>query len=428
MPMKSLKKGLSVLLSLVLCGSMVIPAFAAVTFADLDNAINYDSDNGIASTGTRVGDRYVYGVVVNESENKYEIEAWDDTDSGDRNVQVNTDITYDPDIDGEYGTTIYVGGGKDVNLDLGKNTITGTKDASVIYISDGDPDDSSSPAPDVTITGGTITNVPQKGPDGNADGGTDSTSKNSVIYVGKNAELTLDDTDVIGGEDTQSGIYAGPGADVTLTGGATVSNSNQDGDDVYLSYGDIGLNGNSGKNASASINTPEGGSWVDNSGNPVTPDEDGIVTSDKALGLTWKPNSGSNNEGGGGTSTEVEITDPDVPLAEGPVSCAEFIHKMWVLDGEPAPLDDRGLPEGVDEGHEFAPAIAWAASADIVPVDGFDAEALLTVALAREYLTSFAAYADMAMPELVTLTGKDDDLVLNSDGVLDEFFGEKDSE
>lgn len=96
---------------------------------------------------------------------------------------------------------------------------------------------------------------------------------------------------------------------------------------------------------------------------------------------------------------------------------------MWVLDGEPEPLDGLGLPEGLDQDHAYAPAIVWAASAGIVSRDSFDAEALLTVALAREFLTSFAAYADMAMPELTTLTGEDDDLVLNSDDVLDEFFG-----
>lgn len=408
--MKSLKKGLSVLLSLVLCGSMVAPAFAA-TFGELNAAIidNQGTADNHAS--------YAEG----------EIEAWND--GGTRHVQLNEDVTYNSKTDADSDTSIYIG--RDVNLDLGGNTVTGTEDASVIEIGGGDPDGSSSPAPDVTITGGKITNVPQEGSGENADGGTDSTSsKNSVIHVGKNAELTLDNTDVIGGADTESGIYAGPGADVILTNGATVSN--EGGDDVYLDYGDTGFYVESGENDGASINTPEGGSWVDSSGNPVSTDKNGIVTSDNALGLKWaNPTTGDNGRGDteyDGGDTEVEIADPDVPLAEGPVSCAEFIYKMWVLDGEPEPLDDRGLPAAVDDDHEFAPAITWAASAGIVPMDGFDAEALLTVGLAREYLTGFAAYADMVMPELTTLTGKDDELVMNSDDVLDEFFGEKDGE
>lgn len=426
--MKSLKKGLSVLLSLVLCGSMVIPAFAA-TFTDLQEAISDtatpDTEDK-TSNGTELGDGR-QGYAWNGEAENWGIEAWDEGDT--RHVQVNENVSYDEKVDNS-NKSIIINSGTKVDVTMKEDvSITGTKDASVIIVSGStDPDGKYSPAPgELEITGGTITNVPQEGSDGNADKGTDPISpENSVIYVGTNAELTLDDTDVIGGEDTQSGIYAGPGADVTLTGGATVSNKG--GDDIYLDYGDTGFYVESGENDGASINTPKGGSWVDSSGDPVSANEKGIVTSDKPLGLTWKPNSGSNNEGGGGTSNEVEITDPDVPLAEGPVTAAEFIHKMWVLDGEPAPLDDRGLPQSVDEDHEYAPAIAWAASADIVPVDSFDAEALLTVALAREYLTNFAAYADMAMPELTALTGKDSDLVMNSDDVLDEFFGEKDSE
>lgn len=80
------------------------------------------------------------------------------------------------------------------------------------------------------------------------------------------------------------------------------------------------------------------------------------------------------------------------------------------------------------EEHEYSPAVAWAKSIGIIDgyEDGiFEPDELVTVSTVRSILTRFAAYADMAMPELTTLTGADDEAVLNRDQVLAEFFGEE---
>ena len=447
LPMKSLKKGLSVLLSLVLCGSMVAPAFAA-TFSDLQDAISdtMSTDSGDSgggsqggTTDTSSGDSssepqgsttgtdssshengtvfqtdngqerqgYAWNEQANDNTGWWGIEAWNDGDT--RHVQLNENVErIDPtDPDASHTEPITVEENETVVIDTAGNDINGNKGAgNAIFNVSGN----------LTVNGQS-----EDGKIGTIQGGNNIYGNGGAINVGSDATVTLNDVKVT--DNTAAGdgdgIYAAEGATVILTGKTEVSgNGTEDDDeDIYLDDGAT-LNGES-------LTAPEGTVWTDEAGK-TTPVNSTVSSENGSHSLKWTPGSGSGNYGGG--STEVEITDPDVPLAEGPVSCAEFIHKMWVLDGEPAPLDDRGLPEGVDEDHEFAPAIAWAASADIVPVDGFDAEALLTVALAREYLTSFAAYADMAMPELVTLTGKDDDLVLNSDGVLDEFFGEKGSE
>lgn len=414
--MKIFNKALAVLLALALCCSMAAPAFAA-SFADLSNAISdkdsYYRDPAMQDNewlkGKDLGGRYGYGNQI-EGSGRYEIEAWDGQD-GTRNVEVNTSITATEDE-----SSILIEGGKKVDLKLNGSTITGNGSGSVFRVAGGDPDATETEAPgELTVHGGTISGgggtAPQEGP-------ADAPKQGGGIYVGENAKLTLDNTKVTGNTAGQGGgVYADAHAAVRLQNGAKVSGNGTD--DVYLNDG-------------AGINTPDGGSWADGAGKSH---RGSVEAGDGGLSLTWTESGGNpgSNPGGstatpGATPSAVEIENPEIPLSQGPTSCAEFIYKMWVLGGEPAPLDDRGLPEGVDEGHEYASAIAWAASAGIVPMDTFDAEALLTVALVKEYLSNFAAYADMAMPELTTLTGEDDDLVVNSDDILDEFFGVEDGE
>lgn len=440
--MKSLKKGLSVLLFLVLCGNMVIPAFAA-SFEELNIAIN-DTEN---TSGERItGTNDTFGYAKNE-DGSYGITAWTDGEGegATRHVELHEDVVHgDPaptdapepgTYDNQQGAITVSG---KVSIDTNGNTINGN-DKGGIFDVQGDLKVNAenggtikggsgteggavhvSAGGSFEMNGGEMTGNKavnnEYAPEGQNEG------KGGAIYVETNGKATLNNT-VVTGNDAQvngDGIYAEDGATVNLEGKAEVSNN---GDvDVYLEY-------NKETQTGAQLNAPEDVVWIDTKNEETTYTGE-VNSTEKAdsLSLKWVNPTTGGNGGYDGGDTEVEITDPDVPLAEGPVTAAEFIHKMWVLDGEPEPLDDRGLPAGVDEDHEFAQAIAWAASAEIVPVDSFDAETLLTVALAREYLTSFAAYADMAMPELVTLTGKDDDLVLNSDGVLDEFFGEKGSE
>lgn len=129
-----------------------------------------------------------------------------------------------------------------------------------------------------------------------------------------------------------------------------------------------------------------------------------------------------------GDEPEVEITDPAIPLAVGPVTRAQFVDYLWRHEGEPAPVQDNGLFEDVTVEHEYSPAMAWAKSIGIIEAyeDGtFEPDELVTVAAVRSILTQFAAYADMAMPELTTLTGGDNEAVLNCDQVLAEFFGKE---
>ena len=450
--MKFFKKISSVLLSLVLCGSMVAPAFAA-TFTDLNSAIQdnntekktYGEDEGITAWTPGTGDSSV------------------------RHVELNKDVTRDPDaapsdaggMDGS-GMPISIAG--TVDLDIGNHTIDGNglggifavsgeltveaeeggtlkggsaTEGGAVRVNDGGS---------FEMTGGTITGNEAAGfndPDHPEYGSWEGNG--GAIYAEKGSKATLKDTVVMGNtaDDNGDGIYAEAGAEVELTGTAKVSGNGKE--DVYLEYDEEERTG-------AQLIAPDTVTWIENETENTFQGgvDSGSINDPHSLSLRWTdpdptdPDSGdpTNPDSGdpddpteptesgesGDAPNEVEIADPDVPMIQGPVSCAEFIHKMWVLDGEPEPLDDLGLPEGLDEDHEYASAIAWAASAGIVSRDSFDAEALLTVALAREFLTGYAAYADMAMPELTTLTGKDSDLVMNSDDVLDEFFGGKDSE
>ena len=118
----------------------------------------------------------------------------------------------------------------------------------------------------------------------------------------------------------------------------------------------------------------------------------------------------------------VEIEEPAVPLASGPVSQGEFIDYLWRHEGEP----EGGLNAEpiVANDHEYAPAINWAQSIGIISAETFDADELVTVAMVRDILTQFALYVDMVMPELTTLANDGDEAVLNCDEVLTEFFGE----
>ncbi len=127
----------------------------------------------------------------------------------------------------------------------------------------------------------------------------------------------------------------------------------------------------------------------------------------------------------------VEIEAEAVPLAAGPVTRAEFVDYLWRHEGEPAPAEDSGLFEDVTDEHDFSPAMAWAKSVGIIEAyeDGtFQPDELVTVADVRDILDKFAQVFGtnaVAVAELTTLTGEDDEAVLNCDEILAEFFGEE---
>ena len=118
-----------------------------------------------------------------------------------------------------------------------------------------------------------------------------------------------------------------------------------------------------------------------------------------------------------------------MPLASGPVSRGEFLDYLWRHRGSP----EAGAPTFADvpAGHEFAPAIGWAQASGLVSGYGdgtFQPDELITVSAARAVLDSFArVFGGNAVDAAVlsSLSGEDDEAVLNCDEVLAEFFGEE---
>lgn len=124
---------------------------------------------------------------------------------------------------------------------------------------------------------------------------------------------------------------------------------------------------------------------------------------------------------------EVTIEDEATPLAAGPITRAQFVDYLWQHEGQPAPVEDKGLFPDVPEDHQYVQAIAWAKSIDIIEgfTDGnFRPDDLVDVSAVRKILTRYAAYLGWETPALTTLTGDDDAPVFNCGEVLAEFFGE----
>lgn len=131
----------------------------------------------------------------------------------------------------------------------------------------------------------------------------------------------------------------------------------------------------------------------------------------------------------GNAGATITIEDVAVPLASGPVSRGEFLDYLWRHEGSP----EAGAPTFADvpAGHEFAPAIGWAQASGLVSGYGdgtFQPDELITVSAARAVLDSFArVFGGNAVDAagLSSLSGEDDEAVLNCDEVLAEFFGEE---
>lgn len=118
--------------------------------------------------------------------------------------------------------------------------------------------------------------------------------------------------------------------------------------------------------------------------------------------------------------TGVEIDDEAIPLSNGPVTRAQFVDYLWRHEGSPAAESELFAD------HEYAPAIAWALSVEIIGED-FQPDELATVADVRAILGSFArVFGSNAVDaaDLTTLAGEDGEAVMNCAQVLAEFFGE----
>lgn len=127
--------------------------------------------------------------------------------------------------------------------------------------------------------------------------------------------------------------------------------------------------------------------------------------------------------------TEVEVDDPAVPLAAGPVTRAQFVDYLWRHEGEPEGADCTFADVPAD--HEYVLALGWAEANGIAAADAdgnFQPDELVTVEAVRAILGSFTNVFGtnaVAVADLTTLTGDDGEAVLNCDQVLAEFFGEE---
>lgn len=127
------------------------------------------------------------------------------------------------------------------------------------------------------------------------------------------------------------------------------------------------------------------------------------------------------DDAGDPDDTGVEIDDEAIPLSNGPVTRAQFVDYLWRHEGSPAAESELFAD------HEYAPAIAWALSVEIIGED-FQPDELATVADVRAILGSFArVFGSNAVDaaDLTTLAGEDGEAVMNCAQVLAEFFGEE---
>lgn len=130
---------------------------------------------------------------------------------------------------------------------------------------------------------------------------------------------------------------------------------------------------------------------------------------------------GGADDAGDPDDTDVEIDDEAIPLSNGPVTRAQFVDYLWRHEGSPAAESELFAD------HEYAPAIAWALSVEIIGED-FQPDELATVADVRAILGSFAqVFGSNAVDaaDLTTLAGEDGEAVMNCAQVLAEFFGEE---
>lgn len=133
------------------------------------------------------------------------------------------------------------------------------------------------------------------------------------------------------------------------------------------------------------------------------------------------PPLGGDPDGGDG---EVELDDIDVPLA-GPVTRGEFVDYLYRREGAP----DTALSTFVDvpADHDYANAVGWGQANNIawgISETEFAPDELVTVEQVKLFLSRYAAFKGIEMPELAALVGLDDqDPAMNCDEILGEFFG-----
>lgn len=139
------------------------------------------------------------------------------------------------------------------------------------------------------------------------------------------------------------------------------------------------------------------GVTIDKNGNVIT--KGGTVT---------KADGGNGGTGGNGVTDVIVIDGVEVPLS-GLVSVEDVLSVLY------------RLTEGVDGGRDEV--AAWAVENGIIDEEA-DVEEIVTVAALRAILANYARAfeLDVDVSALATLAGEDDDIVMNCDEVIDEFF------
>lgn len=217
--------------------------------------------------------------------------------------------------------------------------------------------------------------------DGNVTGGSSVTKDKGT------GDVTIDDgqggkTEVTAPEDTE--IVVNPDGSVDVPAGGKVTD--KDGNEYELPEG--------GK-------ITEDGKVVDKDGNPVEPKKD-----DNGSG--GSQGGGNGVTGGNGEADVIVIDGVEVPLS-GLVSVEDVLSVLC------------RLTESVDG--ERDEVVAWAVENGIIDEEA-DVEEIVTVAALRAILANYARAfeLDVDVSALTTLAGEDDDIVMNCDEVIDEFF------
>ena len=225
-------------------------------------------------------------------------------------------------------------------------------------------------------------------------------SGNTVTKDKTTGDVTIDDGK---GGKTEVEVPDGGNADVKVNDDGTVTVTVPEGGKITDKDGD-------------EIDLPDGGEIIiDKNGNVTLPKVDDDDDDDDNGGN----NNGSSNvfenyDFGAGTTN---IEDEAVPLA-GIVFIQDVLAELYRR---------AGSPDGADAEGEYDHAVAWALANELIDEET-DVEAVVTVAALRAILANhakaFGANA-VAAEDLTTLTGEDDDVVMNCDEVLAEFFGEE---
>ncbi len=285
--------------------------------------------------------------------------------------------------DGEGNETTYPDGAiidKDGNVTTEGGTVTKDKDTGDVTITDGDGNKTEVDVPEdkkdgVDVDSEGKTHVP---------GGSEQPVEVKKDGEEKGTEITAPE-----GKD----IVVNPDGSVDVPEGGKVTD--KDGNEYELPEG--------GK-------VTEDGKVVDKDGNPVAPKKD---DSDKD-----NDNGGNGGSAGstGGTADVVTIEGVEVPLA-GIVTVEDVLEVLYRL------AEDAEGEIARDE------VIAWAVENGIID-DEADAEEIVTVAILRDMLANYAQAfeLDVDVYALAALVGEDDDIVMNCDEVIGEFFAQDEEE